>query len=316
MTDHPSVLAAGGVLWRGDPQAPEVALVHRPRYNDWTLPKGKLDRGEHPLVAAVREVREETGQQASAGRFLGRQHYTVSGPGGQVPLKQVSYWSMRAIAGDFVPGPEVDQLAWMTVKAARRAVSYRRDREPLRRFAALPADLHTVLLVRHARAGSRRLWHGPDEARPLDAPGQRQALLLRDVALTFAPVAVHSAPLVRCRQTVSPLAEQLGVDIADEDALSDAAFARAGKAAVRRLRELARSHASLAVCSQGAAIPGLIQTLADSDGVAVSQVRARKGSVWVLSFLAGRLVAASYLADLEPPLPREFALAEAASTGV
>jgi 8-oxo-dGTP diphosphatase len=310
VTGEPAVLAAGAVLWRGDPQAPDVALVHRPRYDDWTLPKGKLDRGEHPLVAAVREVREETGQQAAAGRFLGRQHYPVSGPAGQLALKQVSYWTMRASTGDFVPGPEVDQVVWLPVKAARRAVTYRRDREPLRRFAALPPDLRTVLFVRHARAGSRRTWHGEDDQRPLDAPGQRQALLLRDVALAFIPAAVHSAPLVRCRQTVSPLAEQLGVKITDEDVLSDDAVARNARPGLRRMRQIALAEATAAVCAQGDAIPSLVRTLADADGVPLGQVRSRKGSVWVLSFRADRLVDASYLADLEPPIPRDPPAAE------
>ncbi|MGH8892668.1 MAG: NUDIX hydrolase, partial [Actinomycetes bacterium] len=103
-----TVEAAGGVLWRArDDGAVEVALVHRPKYDDWSLPKGKLDDAEHPLACALREIAEETGFAAVPGRPLGELRYLAFGA-----PKRVRYWSCRAASGAFVPGREVDALAW------------------------------------------------------------------------------------------------------------------------------------------------------------------------------------------------------------
>ena len=148
----PTVLAAGAVLWR--PSAPasasiplggrrgvaggaavEVAVIHRPKYDDWSLPKGKLDPGEHPLDAAVREVREETGQRARVGRDLGEVRYPVRRRG-EARTKVVRYWAMEARGGTFTPGAEVDELRWLTPDAAAALLTHDRDRALLRRFTA------------------------------------------------------------------------------------------------------------------------------------------------------------------------------------
>lgn len=124
------VRAAGGVLWRpGRDGDVEVALVHRPKYDDWTLPKGKLDAGEGWLDAAVREVAEETGHSVEVGDALGDITYRVAGGD-----KRVRYWAMRAAGGAFTPTSEVDALRWLPASQARWALTYDRDREVLNRF--------------------------------------------------------------------------------------------------------------------------------------------------------------------------------------
>ena len=149
------VRAAGGVLWRETAGRVEVAVVHRPKYDDWSLPKGKLDRGELELAGAVREVAEETGFACTAGPGLGTSRYRVLDRGRDVP-KTVRWWSLRADeGGSFVPSDEVDALQWLTVPAAVRRLTAGREDGVLERFAALPTRTSTVLLVRHARAGSR-----------------------------------------------------------------------------------------------------------------------------------------------------------------
>jgi 8-oxo-dGTP pyrophosphatase MutT (NUDIX family) len=113
--------AAGGVVIRDG----QVALVHRPRYDDWTLPKGKLDRGESFEEAAVREVEEETGLRARLVRELPSTTYRVGGR-----QKVVRYWLMEVEGdGPFVPNDETDELRWVSPDEARRLLSYEHDRE-------------------------------------------------------------------------------------------------------------------------------------------------------------------------------------------
>jgi 8-oxo-dGTP pyrophosphatase MutT (NUDIX family) len=127
------ILAAGGVLWRhprnGDP---EVLLVHRPKYDDWTLPKGKLDDGESAEEAARREVEEETGFRVELGEELPSTDYhdRFGRP------KNVRYWVMDIKDGEFQPNREVDEVRWLTVDAAKEELSYARDRDVLDAFAA------------------------------------------------------------------------------------------------------------------------------------------------------------------------------------
>lgn len=119
------VIAAGCVLWRRSPDGEgiELALVHRPRYDDWSHPKGKLKRGEEPLDAAVREVHEETGMRCVPGRPLPAVHYLVDGR-----PKTVHYWAAEAKEGDFVPNSEVDRLLWLAPAAARERLTQSHDR--------------------------------------------------------------------------------------------------------------------------------------------------------------------------------------------
>ncbi|MCW2615032.1 MAG: hydrolase, partial [Frankiales bacterium] len=180
------VKAAGGVLWRRQDGVVQVAVVHRPRYDDWSLPKGKLDPGELHVVGAVREVAEETGFAAVAGRTLGESRYRVLDQGRDVP-KTVRWWAMRATAGEFVPGAEVDHLQWLTVPEALRRVTAGRDSEPLTAFAAHPPETATVLLLRHGSAGDRDDWAGDDDLRPLDPTGKAQALAAADTLVAWGP---------------------------------------------------------------------------------------------------------------------------------
>ena len=165
--------AAGGVLWRRAGDRVEVAIVHRPKYDDWSLPKGKLDPGEPVLAGALREIREETGFSAVPGRTLGVSRYRVLDSGRDV-AKTVQWWSMRAGSGEFEPSKEVDELRWLPVPAALARVSAGYDAAPLRAFQSGPPDTVTLLLIRHGSAGDRETWTGEDDERPLDDEGTSQ----------------------------------------------------------------------------------------------------------------------------------------------
>ena len=291
-----TVLAAGGVLWRpGAHGGVEVAVVHRPRYDDWSLPKGKLHAGEHPLLGALREVREETGFAAVAGRGLGVSAYRVLLHGREVP-KTVRWWALRTADGSFAASDEVDELRWLAPPAALALLTAGRDAAPLQLLVAAGLDTTTVLLVRHAHAGDRHGWRGDDARRPLDDRGCRQAAALAALLPAWAPTSVVSAPVVRCTSTVEPAARSAGLPVAQEAVFGEAAGDPA--AALSRLRELAAPGGCVVVCSQGSVVPELVRGLAAEAGLDVGEVTARKGSVWALTLQEGRLVDA----DLTAPL--------------
>ena len=120
--------AAGGVVLRPGPEGePEVLLVHRPKYDDWTIPKGKLDPGESDLDAAVREVEEETGLHCDVGREL--PSVTYNDRNGRSKL--VRYWEMTPGRGRFKPNHEVDEARWLPLREALKQLTHDRDREVL-----------------------------------------------------------------------------------------------------------------------------------------------------------------------------------------
>lgn len=280
------ILAAGAVLWRRE-AAVEIAVVHRPRYKDWTLPKGKVDKGETLFAAAVREVVEETGFRCALGRPLGQVSYKVDG----VP-KTVDYFAARVVDGEFTVNDEVDKLRWLTLPEAAERLTYDHDRAVLAGFAAQGPETATVLLVRHGHAGRRDKWPGPDDERPLSKTGKGEAKALARLIPLFAPDRVYSAPKARCVQTVRRVADQLGVDVRLEPILLESADPTK---ALDRLREIVGEGGTAVVCSQGGLIPDLVSGLAEDSSVDVGEVRSRKGSVWVLSFAEDQMIGALYV---------------------
>ncbi|HEY7813666.1 MAG TPA: phosphoglycerate mutase family protein, partial [Nakamurella sp.] len=174
-------------------------------------------------------------------------------------------------------------------------------------FTALPADTRTVLLVRHAKAGHRSGWTGPDEQRPLSPAGWAQTAALRQLLPLFGPVRVYAAERERCVETVRDLADDLGVAVVTERLLTEESFRADPAAATNRLAAVARADGVAVVCGQGGAIPGLIARLGTRSGLALDHpLPCKKGSVWVLSFRAGRphdLLAADYLPTALPIPP-------------
>jgi 8-oxo-dGTP pyrophosphatase MutT (NUDIX family)/phosphohistidine phosphatase SixA len=281
------VRAAGGIVLRGEGGDRSVALVHRPRYDDWSFPKGKLEDGEDEATAALREVEEETGLRCHLGPSVGAVTYRDR----RGRAKVVRYFQMDADGGGFAPNQEVDELRWVPLGDAARLLSYAHDRRLLRWVATgAPASASALYVVRHAKAGVREAWSGPDEERPLTRRGRKQALRLIDRFRGLDIQRILSSPFVRCIQTVEPLAEArwLPVEVATE--------LREGASVDELLRGLATfGGRPTVVCGHGTEIRSMIDRL-EAGGATIEGARGiAKGSVWVLDREGERIVAAHYL---------------------
>jgi len=276
--------AAGGVLWRPalGGSGVEVALVHRPKYDDWSIPKGKLAPGEHPVLGAVREVWEETGHRGIPGRPVGELRYFKDND-----PKRVRYWAMHTHSGSFAPTEEVDQVMWLPPKEAQRFLPPDRDQHILAEFSRDPDPTWPLILVRHGSAGERAAWRGDDEDRPLDTLGHEQARALVPLLETYDVRRVLSADVLRCLATVGPYAAAHSLPVESEPLVSETGFGAHPQAAVERLLTVVADRDPVAVCSQGKAMPGLIAGICRGLGASVPQdTSTRKGGLWVLHVAA------------------------------
>jgi 8-oxo-dGTP diphosphatase len=302
----PPIRAGGGVVWRraSDPSGEdsvEVAIIHRPRYDDWSLPKGKLASGESDLEGAVREVLEETGYHVRVGRPLGETRYDKSTTTGARP-KVVRWWAMQAEEGTFSPTREVDALLWLSLADASERLTRDQDREVLERFARGSQPARTVLLVRHASAGSASEWTGDDRERPLDDCGVAQADELVRILSRFEVGRIVSADPRRCVDTVAPLADALELGVDAEPLLSEVGYPGREVEAERLIRSLGDAEHDAVACSQGDVVPDLVARLAIADGYPVElPIRAPKGSTWAVTIdVEGAVVAMDFIAAPHP----------------
>jgi 8-oxo-dGTP diphosphatase len=286
------------VLWRAAPGATavEVALVHRPKYDDWSLPKGKLAVGEHPLLGAVREVCEETGYVGVPGRPLGETRYSKDGD-----PKRVRYWAMSVASGAFAPNDEVDQLMWLPPREGQRFLMPDRDRRILAEFARDSSPTWPLVLTRHGNAGDRTSWPGPDRERPLDDVGHAQAKAFVPLLDMYQVQRVLSADVLRCMETVGPYAALRRLPVESEPLVSESGYAARPRHAVQRLVTVLSDHESVAVCSQGKAIPDLVAGVCASLGYEPPTDPAiRKGGFWVMHAAGNDIVRLVALERFDP----------------
>lgn len=265
--------AAGVVVLRG---ASEVVLVHRPKYDDWSFPKGKSERGELMPVTAAREVREETGLRVALGAPLSRQRYRVADG-----RKTVHYWTGQVaagttddVAGHSQPG-EIDAVEWVPLDEAPARLTYPRDRETLSEALALAGPTTPLVVVRHTSAVGRGSWQREDRLRPLDDTGRRQAVTLAGLLHAYDVQRVVTSSSIRCVQSVAPYAglarlipERLPT-LTEEDASPRSVRALAADL----LADLGRP---TVVCSHRPVLPWLF------DGLGVNDPRLEKGEMAVL----------------------------------
>lgn len=262
MIDSGRIKAAGALLWRDGARGLEIALVHRDRYDDWSFAKGKAYPGEHPVVTAVREVREETGYRVVLGRRLPTTEYTVLGR-----PKRVRYWAGHsADAAEFVANEEVDALEWLAPAAALDRVSNPLDRGVLEAFLSGPAHTFPVILQRHGKAEHRGPAYPDDLLRPLAPLGERQSAALTELLCAYGALRVISSPAVRCVSTIRPYAEFRGIEWENDASLTENAYVHAPRAVVGWLEDLVRRQEGTVVCTHGPLLDELIAAVLSGHG--------------------------------------------------
>ena len=255
MADADEVVAAGAVVWR---QRREVLLVHRPRYDDWSFPKGKLDPGEDAAVAAVREVREETGLSIRLTRPLPMTRYRNG-----ARMKRVHYWVGRVEGSDDVTGylvnDEIDEVVWLPFDEALDTLSYEHDRETLLRADEVHAPTSALLVLRHAHAEDRSGWEGEDRWRPLAEDGHRQAERLAATLAAYGVRRVVTTSSTRCVQTVTPYARCAGLKVREDDGLSEEGATR--KSLTLAAEKALASLKNTVLCTHRPVLPDLFEVL-------------------------------------------------------
>jgi 8-oxo-dGTP diphosphatase len=261
MSNPATVIAAGGVVWRERRGTREVLLVHRPRYDDWSLPKGKLTAHEHVLLAARREIEEETLVQVVLGPPLGVQRYAVRKNGGTAE-KLVHYWAAIPVnEGDFEPNDEVDEISWLPVDKARNKLSYPRDVDILDALEHAVPVVATVVVVRHAEAVKRKDWDGKDTVRPLTSNGEAVAERLADVLAALGADRIISSDAERCVATLTPYAASIDRHIHLWPEISERGY-DADPDGLRGLAERVwREGKVTVVCSHRPVLPALCRAL-------------------------------------------------------
>jgi 8-oxo-dGTP diphosphatase len=238
---------AGVILWREQlPLSLEVAIIHRPKYDDWTFPKGGVEIGENSIQAAFRECQEETGMAPILGPYIGAVTYQEEGK-----KKSVEYWmgKEKSTKDSFQVNAEVDQIQWMSAKEARHFLTYDSDREILARFMKLERHVSTLVFLRHAKAVKREDWLGEDSDRPLAHIGQLQASKLSALFRPFGIEQIHSSDAQRCLATAQPIAEGLRIESSLTPKLSEDVFEKNDTVAIEYIEQLLKFNMNTIVCS-------------------------------------------------------------------
>ncbi|GCD90612.1 NUDIX hydrolase [Nocardioides sp. LS1] len=271
------VLAAGAVVFR---PGKRVLLVHRPKYDDWSFPKGKVDPGEHVTAAAVREVAEETGVHVRLGAPLSAQRY----PNGD-RMKNVAYWTGRAVGDDDVSGylvnTEIDDVRWVDFDEAVGLLTYPHDVDTLREAAKMRRKTRALVVLRHGQARSRKAWRKDDRLRPLMAAGRLQAQHLVPVLAAYDVTRVVSSSSTRCVESVAPYADVTGWKLELEDALSEEAAT--AHDVLRIIDDLVHGDEGAVLCSHRPVLPAVFDALGlrdpDLEPGSMLVAHLRKGAV-------------------------------------
>lgn len=276
-----TVSAAGTILIRNN----EVLLVHRPRYDDWSFPKGKVDGGELLPLTAIRECDEETGFLPVLGPHLGIDRYRV--PEGD---KEVHYWraSVREDLG-FAPDEEVDKVAWIPVDQVATHLTYEQDLEFLERALALPPT-SPLIILRHAKAVKRSDFTGKDDnARPLSGRGRRQSKIITELLEGFGIEQVISSPMQRCQETVRKFLKQVSATATLVDAISEWGYEERPEDLEPAVELAMFDPAPTVLCSHRPVLDAILETVAKAGGVPKSE---RRDGIWSTKLTPGSFIVA------------------------
>jgi 8-oxo-dGTP diphosphatase len=267
--------AAGALVWRVEDDHLEVLLVHRPRYDDWSWPKGKLEAGEDLITCAWREVLEETGRQVVIGRPLPK----VSYPLASGTIKTVYYWAARLASDADNPAvcarpayptasrTEIDRTRWLPADAALRRLTRATDRVPLLKLMNYhqrgQLDTRPVVVIRHAQAYDRAKWTKLDGLRPLTAQGRARARGAVPLLAALGIRRVISSPWTRCRATVRPYAHRARLAVNTNRWLTESAAKTKPARAIGLMRRILSGGPPVVVCSHRPVLPLLLGVVAE-----------------------------------------------------
>ena len=274
-----TILAAGAVLWRkGEKKKIEVLIIHRPKYDDWTFPKGKAEIGEPLIACAYREVLEETNIETAFGPYLGEVEYLTNDG-----KKKVSFWSAKVVKEkEFKPNTEVDQLKWVEVTKVKEMLTLDTDRKILEQFLQIEPDTKPLVLLRHAKAVTRDEWQGEDDDRPLDSYGQNQAKRLLAMYQVFNLQQIHSSDAVRCYDTVVAIAKGLSIKLEVTGKLSESTFKKDKEKAFDYAKDLMKLNESVLLCSHNPILPKMLNKLTKKSEVDADEGKLLPADGWVI----------------------------------
>ena len=274
-----AISAAGAVVWRKHKDNfTEVAIIHRPKYDDWSFPKGKIEVGESLIACAHREVLEETNLQTEFGPHLGQVEYFT--PDG---LKKVTYWSAKVIAEKpFRPNTEVDQLKWIPITKVIEVLTNETDKEIFDKFVKVKFNSKPFILLRHAKAITRDEWQGEDDDRPLSSSGQNQAMRLLSTYQVFNIDQIHSSDAVRCYDTVKSMAKGLDIKLEVSSKLSENTYKKDKEKAFDYVRELIKEDKSILICSHNPILPKMLNKLTKKSEIEADEDKLSPADGWVI----------------------------------
>jgi 8-oxo-dGTP diphosphatase len=278
------VEAAGAVVWRVEDGELQVLLVHRPRYDDWSWPKGKLEPGEDIMTCAWREVLEETGRQV----VLGRPLPTVTYPLQSGKTKLVRYWAAR-VATDLdnpalcARGPvpiasrrEIDRSRWFPAPRAMKQLTRASDKEVLRKVIGyhrkMTLDTRAVVVIRHAQAFDRHRWTEGEHSRPLTSEGRARARGSIPMLAALGIRQVISSPWLRCRTTVRCYARRARLAVSTNRWLTEEGAKAAPARTARLMKRIVAGGPPVVVCSHRPVLPILTGEIVSRGGKKLAEV--------------------------------------------
>ena len=295
------IMAAGAVLYRINQEEIEIGLIHRPRYDDWSFPKGKIEFGESFLAAAHREVLEETGYAAKFGPLIAEIQYLAEG----VP-KRVKYWAAQAIseAKPITDLQEVDEFEWHSLKSAKAKLTHEEDRKVLKLFKEISPGIDqnsTLILLRHAKALKRVEWIGDDGDRPLDNRGQIQSEKFRSIYEAYEIDEIFSSDAYRCLETVKPLGRDLGITVGIASDISEYQYSRDKEKPLKFAKKFLKASKdsetpkTVLLCSHNPVLPKILKELAGAMAVDEIDRGLEPGDGWVLFHRDGKVRAINFI---------------------